>query len=793
MMGNFSFGDYFKKEAISWAWELATVKFGMPAERLHVTVFRTDDEAYDIWHKVVGVPKERIYRFDEADNFWSAGDVGPCGPCTEIYFDRGEAFKTGTPELDRMGGDGGRYLEFYNLVFMQYNRDASGKMHPLPKPSVDTGLGLERTASILQDVPSNYDIDVFQSIIRAISEKSGAKYVPDMGNETSSAIRVVADHLRAVSFLIADGVLPSNEGRGYVLRRILRRAVRYGKKLGFTGPFLESLVPSLVQSMGAAYPELKEKQSFIREAVKAEEEKFFQTLERGLEILSAEMGKLKKGGKLSGQVAFLLYDSFGFPLDLTNVVARERGIEVDEKSFEAAMEKQRAQSRAVHEGEAGEKSSALYEGLAKNFPATAFLGYEAHEGEGKLLALLQNGQEVKKVSGGSFEAVFDRSPFYGESGGQVGDSGEIHGGGKRIALVKDVKKPAGDLILVKGELDAGASLEVGKSYQQLTRREVRLKTMANHTATHLLHWALRKVLGTHVKQAGSLVNPDLLRFDFAHFKAMSDEEKEQIETMINEKISSAQPLKTKLMSKDAAVAGGAMALFGEKYSDEVRVVSIGDGYSTELCGGTHVENTAQIGCFVLVSETGVAAGVRRIVAYTGSTAVNYLKQKAKALDQIRENLKATSVEDAVAKVERLQAREKELDRKLLSLQAEQAGSLAKELVGKAKKIGATTVITHVLKDGGAEALKTLGERLKDHLTSGVTVLGLTDTAQNKVFLQVQVTTDLTKTYNAGKLIQAAAPFIDGKGGGKPEQAQAGGSKLSGIDAAVAHVVSLLGS
>lgn len=792
MMGNFSFGDYFKKEAIAWAWELATVKFGMPADRLHVTVFRTDDEAYDIWHKEIGVPKERIYRFDEADNFWSAGDVGPCGPCTEIYFDRGEKFKTGNPELDRMGGDGGRYLEFYNLVFMQYNRDASGKMHPLPKPSVDTGLGLERTASILQDVPSNYDIDVFQSIIRAITEKSGAKYVPDMGNETSSAIRVVADHLRAVTFLIADGVLPSNEGRGYVLRRILRRAVRYGKKLGFQGPFLEALVPSLVQSMGAAYPELKEKQNFVRDAIKAEEEKFFQTLERGLEILSAELGKLKAGQKLPGAVAFLLYDSFGFPLDLTNVVAKERGHEVDEKSFETAMEKQRAQSRAVHEGEGGEKFAAGYENLAKNFPATAFLGYENHEGEGKLLALLQNGQEVKKVSNGSFEAVFDRSPFYGESGGQVGDSGEIHSGGRKIALVKDVKKPAGDLILVKGEIESGAELEVGKSYLQLTKREVRLKTMANHTATHLLHWALRKVLGTHVKQAGSLVNPELLRFDFAHFKAMTDEEKEKIETMINEQISSSQPLKTKLMSKDNAIAAGAMALFGEKYNDEVRVVSIGDGFSTELCGGTHVENTAQIGCFVLVSETGVAAGVRRIVAYTGSTAVNYLKQKAKALDQIRESLKATSPEDTVQKVERIQAREKELERKLSGLQAEQAGGLAKDLVAKAKKIGNVAVVSHVLRDGGAEGLKTLGERLKDHLPSGVMVLGLVDASQNKAFLQVQVTGDLTKTYNAGKLIQAAAPIIDGKGGGKPEQAQAGGTKISAIDAAMAHIISLLG-
>ncbi|MGZ3711558.1 MAG: alanine--tRNA ligase-related protein, partial [Bdellovibrionota bacterium] len=418
--------------------------------------------------------------------------------------------------------------------------------------------------------------------------------------------------------------------------------------------------------------------------------------------------------------------------------------------------------------------------------------YENHQDEGKLLALLQNGQEVQKVTTGAFEAIFDKSPFYGESGGQVGDSGEIHSKGSRVATVKDVKKAGNGFAVVKGFVEGGA-LEVGQSYLQLTKREIRLKTMANHTATHLLHWALRKVLGTHVKQAGSLVSPELLRFDFTHFKAMSEEEKNQIEDMINDRIADAQPLKTKLMTKDDAIAGGAMALFGEKYDSEVRVVSIGDGYSTELCGGTHVENTAQIGCFVLVSEAGVAAGVRRITAYTSTTAVTYLKQKAKALDQIRESLKATSPEDTVAKVERLQAGAKELERKISGMQAEQAGGLAKELVAKAKKIGGAHVVIHHLKEGGAEGLKTLGERLKDHLPSGVIVIGTTDTAANKAFLQVQVTNDLTKTYNAGKLIQAAAPLIDGKGGGKPEQAQAGGTKLTGLVDAIAHIESLLSS
>ncbi|RYZ99471.1 MAG: alanine--tRNA ligase, partial [Proteobacteria bacterium] len=574
----------------------------------------------------------------------------------------------------------------YNLVFMQYNRDNAGKLNPLPKPSVDTGLGLERTASILQNVPSNYDIDLFQSIIKAITEKSGATYVPDLKNETASAVRVVADHLRAVTFLIADGVLPSNEGRGYVLRRILRRAVRYGKKLGFTGPFFAELVPSLIQSMASAYPELKEKEKFVREAIHAEEEKFFQTLERGLAILSEELKKVKKGQPLAGAVAFLLYDSFGFPFDLTAVVSREQGVEVDEAAFNAAMEKQRTQSRAAQDGEAGatEQFAHVFEQLATRFQPTKFLGYEGMEGSGKILAILQDGKEVEEAHGGHFDAIFDASPFYGESGGQAGDSGEILEGGRAVATVKIAKKPVASLTVVSGTVAPGAHLKVGKTYDQRVPRATRLRTQANHSATHLLHWALRKVLGNHVKQAGSLVTPELLRFDFTHFKALTEEEKTEVETIINEKIALSEPLRTKLMSKDEAIAAGAMALFGEKYDDEVRVVSMGDGFSTELCGGTHVDNTSQIGCLVLVSEGGVAAGVRRIVAYTSMTAVDYLRGKASALDEIRGLLKAGNPDEAVAKVERLQTREKELDRKITAMQAESAGNLAKELVENAR-------------------------------------------------------------------------------------------------------------
>lgn len=796
MLGNFSFGDYFKKEAIHFAWDLCTNVLGFPKERLRVTVFREDDEAYDIWHKQEGVPKERIFRFDEKDNFWSAGDVGPCGPCTEIYFDRGPEFNTGDPELDRMGGDGGRYLEFYNLVFMQYNRDAGGNLSPLPRPSVDTGMGLERTASILQEVPTNYDTDIFQNIIQSISKLSGKKYASGM-SEVSVAMRVIADHIRAVSFLIADGVLPSNEGRGYVLRRILRRAVRYGKKLGFAEPFMEKLVPALVSAMGEVYPELKEKENFIRKAIKAEEEKFFQTLEKGLAILGEELSRLPPKGKLPGQVAFLLYDSFGFPLDLTRIIAEESHYSVDEAGFEQAMEKQRTQSKAS-KGEGQEKTAEIYRELAKEFGATKFTGYSDRLGKGKVLALLQNGARVQsvKASGATveFEAIFDSTPFYGESGGQVGDSGEILLRGTSIAKVNDVKKPLPELTVIRGELLPKAELSVGQAYEQLVPEDHRLPTMANHTATHLLHWALRSVLGTHVKQAGSLVGPDLLRFDFTHFQPLSDNEAQKIETMINDKIAQALPVLTRVMSKEAAIQSGAVALFGEKYDDMVRVLTVGDGFSTELCGGTHVENTSQIRLFVLTSESGVAAGVRRIVALTSTAAFQYLKDKAKITDILRERFKATSNDDVLKRIDTLQNQQKDLEKKISQLQAQSAGALAKDLMSKAQALpnGAGKVLVHNLGEGSAESLRVLEARLREQLQQSVLALAAFDSAQGKVALLVTVSPELTKTYSAGKLIQAAAPLIDGRGGGKPEQAQAGGTKQSGIDQALQQILSLVG-
>lgn len=778
MMGNFSFGDYFKKEAIRLAWDLVTNKLGLPKDRLYVTVFREDDEAFDIWHKQEGVPTDRILRFNEADNFWSAGDVGPCGPCTEIYYDQGESFNTGDPDKDRMGGDGDRYLEFYNLVFMQYNRDAGGNLSPLPKPSVDTGLGLERTAAILQGARNNYEADGFVSIFKTIEALSGQKYEGGM-KEKSVAMRVVADHLRATSFLIADGVLPSNEGRGYVLRRILRRAVRYGKKLGFTDPFLTKLVPALVQDMGVAYPELKTKQGFIQTVLKAEEEKFFDTLEKGLSILEEALRKVPARAAISGATAFLLYDSFGFPLDLTRVIAKEQGKTVDEAGFEVAMEKQREQSRAAQDdGHSGSPGDPKYLKLVEEKKFTEFTGYGICEDHGKLIAFLPaaNGEE--------FDAIFDRSPFYAESGGQVGDSGAIYQGETLVARVADVRKPHPNLTVLHGKVEKGQKLTVGQSYRQCVTRDERLRTAANHTATHLLHWALRDVLGTHVKQAGSLVTPDLLRFDFTHFQAMTPEEVEKVERIINQKVSAGDPVGTRVMTKDAAIQAGAMALFGEKYDNDVRVVNVGD-FSTELCGGTHVENAAQIRLFVLANETGIAAGVRRIIAYTGDGALKYFQEKMKLLDEVKSSLKVTGDNEISKKLERVLVREKELEKKLSQLEASNAGSIAKELVAKAQEKNGVQFVVHNAGPCGIEQLRLLSERIRDSFPKGVIGLGGSD--ENKAYLIVGVSQDLTGRIQAGKVIQAIAPQIEGKGGGKPELAQAGGSKKAGLDAALKDI------
>ncbi|MCO5143822.1 MAG: alanine--tRNA ligase [Oligoflexia bacterium] len=781
MLGNFSFGDYFKEEAIAWAWELVTEKFQISKEKLHISVFREDDQAYDIWHKKIGIPKERLYRFDEADNFWSAGDVGPCGPCSEIYIDRGESYNTGNPDLDRMGGDGPRYLEFYNLVFMQFNRDAQGNLSPLPKPSVDTGMGLERVTSILQDKQTNYEIDLFQPVFAAIESVAKKKYVPEQNeNKDTVAMRVIADHLRATSFLIAEGVLPSNDGRGYVLRRILRRAVRYGKNLGLNTPFLFTLVESLVSSMGKAYPELKEKQSFIQEAIRAEESKFFETLEKGLSLLETEVKKLKPGEKLSGKTSFLLYDSFGFPLDLTKLVCQEYKVGLDEKQFDLLLEEQRQKSRGPKDAKNSATNTAAWSVIEKH-AETKFLGYEAFSSEAKILTTLSIDEDNYILT--------DKTPFYAEGGGQKGDIGWISVDGTKVSRVLDTIRPIPNYFVHRVEL-LPAELAVGKTVSLEVDKENRLSTMANHSATHLLHWALKKVLGEHVKQAGSLVSNDLLRFDFAHFKPVSDAELKLIEDMINNEIFQANSLQTKIMDRDEAITAGAVALFGEKYDDKVRVVAIGDGFSTELCGGTHVSNTMEIGSFVIASESGVAAGVRRIIAYTRKTAYEYLRERSAAMDELRRQLKAASTAEAIEKIDKIFASEKELEKRLKQLEADSFKALAKTIFDQKKEINGHIIISTILPEGGIEALKQVGESLKDRLTSGVAILGAKNLAENKGYLMILVTKDLTNSYNAGKIIQTVAPIFGAKGGGKPEQAQAGG-QVEGLEEALEKALSSL--
>lgn len=795
MLGNFSFGDYFKKDAIKWAWEFSTEVLKLPKDRLYVSVHTTDDEAAEIWEKEIGIEKERIYRFDE-DNFWAAGDVGPCGPCSEMFFDRGEAFNTGDPELDRMGGDGDRFLEYYNLVFMQFERDENGDMNPLPKPSVDTGMGLERITSIVQEVSSNYETDLFTPIIHTIKSASPtlkskvkvgeveepAKLFADLSQEEKVATQVVADHLRAVSYLIADGLLPSNEGAGYVLRRILRRAVRFGKNIGFNGSFMHKMVPIVTEQLAKAHPVLREKESHVQTVIKAEEEKFFLTLEKGLAILNEELEGIKEGGTLSGKTAFLLYDSFGFPLDLTEIITSERNIKVDAKEFEESMAKQKSQSKAKEEKGKSEYD-AVYRELSQKLAETNFTGYDSYsdlKGSGELLALLDGGNVVSEVAAGAekkrVQAIFDTSVLYAESGGQIGDTGELVSNGSSVAIVRDVKKPFANLAVAHLDLLPNTKLKTGESVEQIVDRGNRKNIANNHTATHLLHWALREVLGEHVKQAGSLVRADILRFDFTHMQAMTTEQIEKVESMVNDKIDDAYDVLAKTMAKDDAIAAGAMALFGEKYGDEVRVLTIGD-FSVELCGGTHVRNTSQIRLFVITEETGIAAGTRRITARTGKSAFEFLKTKADIADAIRNQLKAGSQDEVIERLHKIQANNRDLEKKIGRIEERNAAILAKQIAHSPSEAGNFSLITHQM-EGDAKAARSLVEKVRQHFPSGV--IAVAAESDGKAFLLVSVSKDLSKRAPAGKLVQAAAPKIEGRGGGKPEMAQAGGTNIAGL-------------
>ncbi|UJD87961.1 alanine--tRNA ligase [Rahnella aquatilis] len=775
MLGNFSFGDYFKHDAINYAWELLTGEkwFNLPKEKLWVTVYETDDEAFDIWEKEVGVPKERIIRIGDnkggafaSDNFWQMGDTGPCGPCTEIFYDHGDHIWGGPPGSAEEDGD--RYIEIWNLVFMQFNRQADGTMLPLPKPSVDTGMGLERITAVMQHVNSNYDIDLFQKLIAAVADVTGATDL------TNKSLRVIADHIRSCAFLIADGVIPSNENRGYVLRRIIRRAIRHGNMLGAKDTFFYKLVAPLIEVMGPAATELKEQQAMVEQLLKTEEEQFARTLERGLALLDEELSALE-GDTLDGEIAFRLYDTFGFPLDLTADVCRERNLKVDEAGFEKAMDVQRRRARE------SSGFSADYNSMVRVDGVTQFSGYEHLQRHSKVVALFVDGQPVNDIQAGvNAIVVLDDTPFYGESGGQVGDKGVLKTAAG-IFSVSDTQK-YGKAIGHQGALNAG-KLSVGDSVEAEVDAARRDRIRLNHSATHLLHAALRQVLGKHVAQKGSLVNDNYLRFDFSHFEAMKPEEIRQVEDLVNAQIRRNLPIQTTIMDLDEAKEKGAMALFGEKYEDSVRVLSMGD-FSTELCGGTHASRTGDIGLFRIQSESGTAAGVRRIEGITGENAINALHQQSDLLQDVAHLVKG-DVNSITDKIRSLIERSRVLEKELQQVKGQQAAQESASLSSQAKEVKGVKLLVRQLDNVEPKILRTMVDDLKNQLGSVIIVLATI--ADDKVSLIAGVTKDLTDRVKAGELIASVAQQVGGKGGGRPDMAQAGGSDVQALPAALATV------
>ncbi|AJX32537.1 alanine--tRNA ligase [Burkholderia oklahomensis] len=776
MLGNFSFGDYFKRDAIHYAWELLTTVYKLPADKLWVTVYHDDDEAYDIWAKEVGVPAGRIIRIGDnkgaryaSDNFWQMGDTGPCGPCSEIFYDHGPDVWGGPPGSPEEDGD--RYIEIWNLVFMQFNRDAQGNMTRLPKPCVDTGMGLERIAAVLQHVHSNYEIDLFQNLIKAAARETG------IGDLTNNSLKVIADHIRACSFLIVDGVIPGNEGRGYVLRRIVRRAIRHGYKLGRKGSFFHKLVADLVAEMGEAYPELKEAGQRVTDVLRQEEERFFETIEHGMSILEAALGDLEsKGGKtLDGELAFKLHDTYGFPLDLTADVCRERGVTVDEPAFDDAMARQREQARAAGKFKATQ-------GLDYSGAKTTFHGYEEIAfDDAKVVALYIDGSSVNEVKAGqSAVVVLDHTPFYAESGGQVGDQGVLANAVTRFA-VADTLKVQADVIGHHGELEQGA-LKVGDVVRAEIDAARRARTARNHSATHLMHKALRDVLGSHVQQKGSLVDADKTRFDFAHNAPLTDDEIRRVEAIVNEQVLANAPGIVRVMPYDEAVKGGAMALFDEKYGDEVRVLDL--GFSRELCGGTHVHRTGDIGFFKIVAEGGVAAGIRRVEAITGDNAVRYVQALDARVNAAAAALKAQPSE-LIQRIGQVQDQVKSLEKELAALKSKLASSQGDELALQAIEVGGVHVLAATLDGADAKTLRETVDKLKDKLKNAAIVLAAVD--GGKVSLIAGVTPEASKKVKAGELVNFVAQQVGGKGGGRPDMAQAGGTEPANLPAALAGV------
>jgi alanyl-tRNA synthetase len=778
MLGNFSFGDYFKRDAIRYAWELLTVEYGLPGDKLWITVYQTDDEAYDIWAKDIGVPKGRIVRIGDrpgggSDNFWQMADTGPCGPCSEIFYDHGPEVEGGPP--GSADADGDRYIEIWNLVFMQFNRDEAGVLHALPRPSVDTGMGLERLAAVLQRKHSNYDIDLFQDLIRAAARETGS------GDLGSNSLKVIADHIRACAFLIVDGVIPGNEGRGYVLRRIVRRAIRHGFKLGQSRPFFHLLVEDLAKVMGAAYPELASARTRVAQVLKQEEERFAETLEHGMKVL--EFALHREDRMLDGGTVFQLYDTYGFPVDLTADIARERGVAVDFAGFEAAMGQQREQARAANKFKSG--TAVEYSGAK-----TEFLGYDRLRHVGEVVALYREGASVDKLSEGEHGVVvLDRTPFYAESGGQVGDRGTLGvvGAGKPTFDVTDTQKIQPDVFGHMGAVSHG-SIRLGDKVEAEVNGALRARAAYNHSATHLMHAALRKVLGSHVEQKGSLVDADRTRFDFSHSQPVSAEEMREIERLVNAEIRRNLPVEARVMKYDEAIKQGAMALFGEKYGDEVRVLRMGE-FSTELCGGTHVARTGDIGTFKITAESGVAAGIRRIEAVTADGAIEFVQAQEALLVAAASSLK-THPQEVTQKIAQVIDNVRAMERELARLKSKLASSQGDDLAAHAQDIKGVKVLAATIDGVDAKALREALDKLKDKLKSCAVVLAAAD--GGRVSLIAGVSADLTGKIRAGELVNFVAQQVGGKGGGRPDMAQAGGNDAAQLPQALASVAAWVG-
>lgn len=784
MLGNFSFGDYFKEKAIDFGWDLLTRGYGLPEEKLWVSIYLDDDEAHDLWNRNIGVPENRILRFGEEDNFWAMGDTGPCGPCSEIHIDRGEEFGCGKPDCD-VGCDCDRFLEIWNLVFMQFDRDISGKLTPLPKPSIDTGLGLERLISIIQDVPTNYDIDLILPIINKVEDLSEKRL--GESREANVAMKVIADHSRAASFLIGDGVLPSNEGRGYVLRRIMRRAIRYGRNIGLMRPFLHETARVVFDIMKPEYPDLSEASAFITNVIKNEEIRFSETLDHGLKILNDGLADLKAKGQtqVPGDLIFKLYDTFGFPVDIVQDVVRDEELSLDMEGFDRQMSAQRERSRSVA---AFAEISNAYKNLSAAGILPEFVGYDTISCESKVLLLVEDGRETRSASADqTIEVVAEVTPFYGESGGQAGDTGKITGDDLDMEISDTIKDPTG-LIIHKGKIISG-HIEKGETVTLTVDKSKRDATACNHTATHILHFALRKILGDHVKQAGSLVAPDRLRFDFTHFSQTDSETLDKIETLVNQKIRQNIPVRMIEMDAEEAFKTDATALFEEKYGDRVRVISMND-FSKELCGGTHTDMTGNIGFFKITGESSVASGIRRIEALTGAAAVEYIQKNSKIINNSAKLLKENP-EAVPERIKKILSAQKSLEKELEQLKANIAMRSADWTEEDIKSVNDIKVLAKKVTVGTPAELRDLADRFKEKIKTGIIVLG--SSADSKALLIVVVTKDLTDRFHAGKIVKEVASVVGGGGGGRPDMAQAGGTKPENLDQALEKVYEVVGS